>query len=151
MEIRDYIEKIAAGKDLNEMVKLGDMLEDAMLRIKKYDEDEYNEMEVCLYEMVYGKTLTKDMAEDWVENMNPAGKWDFVTTSAVRKQHGVSNIDDVSFFVVMNMLYSDMSDVLGDGEDAESLDLYIQATKDWLHDEDVPDDKLYNYWRYVIN
>lgn len=150
MGVKHYISKIVEGKDLDEMVKLSDMLEEAMMRLKQYDKDGYEDMEICLYEMAYGKVLTKELAEDWVDNMEPASKWDYDTTSTVRKQHNIIDIDEISFYVVMNMLYSDMSDVLGDGNSAESLNSYIQATKDWLHDEDVADDKLYNYWRYVV-
>lgn len=135
---------------MNEMIKLGDMLEDTLLKLKKYDEDTYEDMEICLYEMAYGKTLTREMADEWVDSMNPPSKWDFTTTSAVRKQHGITDIDEISFYVVMNMLHSDMSNVLGTGDDAESLNKYIQATKDWLKDEDAAEDKLYNYWRYVV-
>lgn len=68
---------------------------------------------------------------------------------AVKKQYGLTAIDDVSFYVVMNMLYSDMSNVLGSGDDTESVSRYVQATRDWLNDEDVGKDKLYNYWKYV--
>jgi len=149
MKIREYIKKIAEGKDLDEMVKLGEMLEDTLVKLKRYDEDDYDNMEICLYEMAYGKTLTMDMAEDWVTDMEPSSKWDYATTSAVRKQYGVADVDEISFYVVMNMLYSDMSDVLGSGDDVESVKLYIQATRDWLNDEDAVEDKLYNYWKYI--
>ena len=78
-------------------------------------------------------------------------KWDYGTTSAVKKQYGITNIDDTSFYVVMNMLYSDMNNILGTGDDAESLKKYVNATIDWLNDEDIGKDKLYNYWKYVAN
>ena len=150
MKVREYISKIAEGKDIEEMEQLGDVLEDTLLKLKRYDEDEYEDMEICLYEMAYGKTLTREMADEWVESMEPTYKWDFATTSTVRKQHNVADIDDISFYVVMNMLHSDMADVLGTGDDVESINTYIQATRDWLKDEDVAEDKLYNYWRYVV-
>ena len=97
-----------------------------------------------------GKVLTKDMAEEWVKSMKPMAKWDYNTTSAVKKQYGINDIDDTCFYVVMNMLYSDMSNLLGNGDTPESLNNYIEATKDWLHDEDVSKNKLYDYWKYVV-
>ena len=50
----------------------------------------------------------------------------------------------------MNMLYSDMSNVLGTGDTEESLRKYIEATRDWLNDPDAEECKLYNYWKYVV-
>lgn len=70
-------------------------------------------------------------------------------TNAVLKQYGL-NIDPIQFYVVMNMLYSDMKNVLGSGDDEESLEKYVEATKDWLNDDDVGKDKLYDYYKYVI-
>ena len=150
MKIRDYIIKIVDNQNPEDMEKLGDILEDAITMLEKYNRAEYKRYKMCLYEMAYGKTLTKEVAEEWVKEMNPPGKWDFETTSAVRKQNNIIDIDEVSFYTVMNMLYSDMSNVLGEGDNASSLGAYVQATKDWLQDEDAADDKLYHYWRYVI-
>lgn len=72
----------------------------------------------------------------------------------------VSNVDEVkntltlknTLFVNkgMNMLYSDMKNVLGEGNDEESIKKYIQASKDWLNDEDVGESKLFKYYRYVV-
>ena len=90
------------------------------------------------------------MAEKWVESMTPPYKWSYETTNRVREQKGITDIDDISFYVVMNMLYSDMSDVLGSGDDDISLNTYIEATRDWLDDIDAEENKLYRYWKYVI-
>ena len=149
MKIREYIEKIGEKKNVEDMKKLGDMLTDIIYDMKDSHPEIYEKYKMKLYEMANGKALTKDMAEEWVKGMKPMAKWDFDTTTAVKKQKGINDIDDVSFYVVMNMLYSDMKNVLGDGETEESLDKYIQATKDWLKDEDIGKDKLYDYWRYV--
>ena len=149
MKIREYIEKIGENKKIEDMKKLGDMLTELIYMTKESHPEIYQKYKMCLYEMAYGKVLTKEMAEEWVKSMKPMAKWDFETTSAVKNQYGINNIDDISFYVVMNMLYSDMSNVLGTGDDEESLSNYIQATQDWLNDEDIGKDKLYDYWRYV--
>ena len=149
--IKEYIQTIVDNGKREDMEKLSNMLEDVLYEIKENNHDEYCEYKMELYEMAYGKTLTREEAEKWVNKMVPSGKWPFETTSAVKKQYGITNIDDVSFYVVMNMLYSDMGNVLGTGDDPESLEKYIKATKDWLNDEDVASDKLYNYWKYIAN
>lgn len=149
MKIREYIDKIGEKKNPEDMEKLGDMLADIIYSTKESHPEIYNKYKMCLYEMAYGKMLTKEMAEEWVKDMKPMAKWDYDITTVVKQQRGINDIDDVSFYVVMNMLYSDMKNLLGDGETEESLNNYIQATIDWLKDEDIGKDKLYDYWRYV--
>lgn len=149
-EIREWIDVIGENANPEDMEKLGDILAELICSLKESHPDLYKKYKMCIYEMAYGKVLTREMAEDWVSHMDPPSKWDFDTTSMVKKQHNVNDIDDISFYVVMNMLHSDMSNVLGDGDNASSLMGYIQATKDWLHDKDASDEKLYNYWKYVV-
>ena len=149
MEIREWISKIGENKKIEDMQKLGDMLAELIYMTKDSHPEIYEKYKMCIYEIAFGKVLTKEMAEKWVQEMKPMAKWDYDTTTAVKKQYGITDIDDVSFFVVMNMLYSDLSNVLGNGDTPESLEKYITATKDWLQDSDVDKDKLYNYWRYV--
>ena len=150
MKVREYIKKIGEKRSLEDMIELGDMLAEIICSMKETHPELYEDYKMDLYEMAYGKVLTKEMAEEWVKSMTPSAKWDFDTTTLVKRQRGI-DIDDVSFYSVMNMLYSDMSNVLGDGESEESLSRYIQATKDWLNDSDVAECKLYNYWKYIVN
>ena len=150
MQINSYIEKIVNNGKPEDMEELSEILEDLMYIVKDYDEECYKKYKMKLYEMAYGKVLTKEMAEDWVKDMKPMAKWDYDTTKEVKKQVGITDIDDISFYVVMNMLYSDMKNILGDGDTDESISNYIEATKDWLKDEDVSKNKLYDYWRYVV-
>ena len=59
-----------------------------------------------------------------------------------------------SFFVIINMMYSDMGKILGTGNDNETLIKYIEASQNWYFDEDTintQEAKLYNYWKYVVN
>lgn len=150
MKVREYIQKIGENKKAEDMEKLGDMLADIIYLTKESHPEIYEEYKMELYEMANGKVLTKEKAEEWVKNMKPMAKWDYDTTVAVKNQRGINDIDDISFYVVMNMLYSDMGNLLGDGDSEESIDTYIEATKDWINDEDIGKDKLYNYWKYVV-
>lgn len=152
MKIREYIKKIVENKKIEDMSKLGDMLADIIYSMKEGHPEAYEKYKMELYTMAYGKTLTREMADEWVDNMKPRAKWDYDTTSTVRRQYGINDIDDISFYVVMNMLQSDLSNVLGESDSQEGVRKYVQATRDWLKDEDVksPNEKLYNYWRYII-
>jgi predicted NodU family carbamoyl transferase len=150
MKIREYIEKIVDNNNLEDMEKLGDMLEDILLELKKRYPEEYHKYKMCLHEIAYGKVITREMAEAWVSSMDPAGKWDYKTTSSVRTQYGITDIEEIPFYIVMNMLYSDMRNVLGNGDTNESLTKYIQATRDWLGDPDASKDKLYDYKKYIV-
>ena len=150
MEIREWISKIGENKKIEDMQKLGDMLAEIIYMTKDSHPEIYEKYKMCIYEIAFGKVLTKEMAEKWVQEMKPMAKWDYDTTTAVKKQYWITDINDISFYVVINMLYSDLSNVLGNGDTPESLEKYITATKDWLKDPDVASDKLYNYWRYVV-
>lgn len=146
----DY-EKIFRSGDSQKMNFLANMMEDGMNRLKRYDKDSYNTYKMEVYELANGKSLTPEMAKKWVESMSPGGKWTMEQTNEIKRKHGITNISDVSFYAVMNMLYSDMRNILGDGESEESCEKYVKATKDWLEDPDGAEDKLYKYWKYMRN
>lgn len=145
----EYLETIIKKGNNEDMVELAKVFDKAMDYIKESDTEKYEKLEMKMHEIVYGKVITEDMAKEWVSSMRPVAKWTMEDTNAVIKQYGL-NIDPIQFYVVMNMLYSDMKNVLGSGDDEESLEKYVEATKDWLNDDDVGKDKLYDYYKYVI-
>ena len=85
MQINSYIEKIVNNGKPEDMEELSEILEDLMYIVKDYDEECYKKYKMKLYEMAYGKVLTKEMAEDWVKDMKPMAKWDYDTTTEVKK------------------------------------------------------------------
>lgn len=132
------------------MEVLGKVFDKAMSHMKKCDPEYYKKLEMKLYEAVNGKVINEEMAEEWIMKMKPRAKWTMEETNSVRDTYKISDISQLDFYIVMNMLYSDMKNLLGSGEDEESLKKYVEATKDWLSDEDVGKDKLYNYYKYVV-
>lgn len=147
MKIKEYVKRIVDNGKPEDMERLSDMLDETIIKLKIYDEKCYDEYKMDLYEMAYGKKITLDMADSWVKAMTPRAKWAKEETDQVLSPYGINLIDG---YVVMNMLYSDMKNVLGTGDDEESLNRYIQATQDWLNDSDADEDKLYNYYKYII-
>lgn len=145
----EYLEEIVKKGSNDDMVALAKVFDKAMDYIKETDSEKYDKLEMKMHEIVYGKVITEEMAKEWVESMRPLAKWTMEETTNILKSSGL-NIDPIQFYVVMNMLSSDMKDVLGSGDDEESIEKYVEATKDWLNDGDVSSDKLYNYYKYVV-
>lgn len=152
MKIREYIEKIGENRNIEDMQKLGDMLAEIIYKTKESHPELYEKYKTKLYVMAYGKVLTDDMKREWVEEMKPKAKWTEEEVKAVVSQYGVK-VPYMSAYVIINMLYSDMKSVFGDGDNEESLQRYLQGTNDWYFDEDAKvdgEEKLFNYKMYVV-
>ena len=152
MDIEEYIEKIVDNGKIEDMQELSDMLEDTMEIIKDYDKECYEDFEMKLYEMAYGKKLTDNMKREWVKKMRPMSKWTEEEVKNIVSQYGFE-VPYMSAFVILNMLYSDMKSAFGDGNDEESLKRYLRGTSDWYFDEDAKvdgEEKLFNYKMYIV-
>lgn len=86
--------------------------------------------------------LDRQTAEEWVSQMSKpdktgakGGKWTYDQTTQLLKDKNL-DLDPVTFFVVMNMLYSDYGKTLVK-HGMNNVDLYIDMAKDWIEDDDV--------------
>ena len=152
MDIEEYIERIVDNGKIEDMQTLSELLEDTMEIIKDYDEKCYEDFEMKLYEMAYGKKLTDNMKREWVKKMRPMSKWTEEEVKNIVSQYGFE-VPYMSAFVILNMLYSDMKSAFGDGNDEESLKRYLRGTSDWYFDEDAKvdgEEKLFNYKMYIV-
>lgn len=152
MKIREYISKIGENKKIEDMQKLGDMLADIIYDMKESHHELYEKYKMELYIMANGRVLTDDMKREWVKEMKPMAKWTEEEVKSVVSQYGIK-VPYMSAYVILNMLYSDMKNALGSGDDEESLKIYLQATNDWYFDEDSKvdgEEKLFNYKFYVV-
>ena len=144
--MREYIQKIVDGGDINEMKELSNMLMELMYEVKKTDEKLYHKYKMELYEMAYGKKLNEEMAEHIVENMKPVGmKWTMEQTTDVKNKYGLADIDSVDFYVVMNSAYNDYHDLF-----QENLDMYVKYATDFIKDEDAISDKVFVYFTTIV-
>lgn len=153
MDIENIINEIVDSGNVEHMHNLSDILEDILEIIKQYDEECYKKYEMELYEMAYGKKLTDKIKTEWVQNLQPSAKWNIEEIEEIYSRYGIE-MPLYSFFVIMNMMYSDMEKILGTGNDNDSLIRYIQASHNWYYDEDAintQESKLYNYWKYIVN
>lgn len=153
MDIENIIREIVDSGNVEHMHNLSDILEDTLEIIKQYDEECYKKYEMELYEMAYGKKLTDKIKTEWVQNLQPSAKWNIEEIEEIYSRYGIE-MPLYSFFVIMNMMYSDMEKILGTGNDNDSLIRYIQTSHNWYYDEDATntqESKLYNYWKYIVN
>lgn len=142
MEIKKYIDKIVEnGKD-EDMEKLSEMLVEITCKMKELHYDKYKYYKMCLYELAYGKTISDEMREEIVEKIGE--HWTLAETETVRSKYGYSDILPNEFNVVMNMAYSDYSDVFGD-----NLDLYAKFSKAFIKDDDAKEGKVYIYFNQI--
>lgn len=143
--IKKYIEKIVENGKQEDMEKLSDMLVEIIYSMKEPHYDKYEHYKMCLYELAEGKMLNEDMANKWVESMKPFGKkWDMEDTNNAMDSLGYQD-NRIDFFVTANMMYNDYYDLVKDNEE-----LALKMAHNWLNDVDSGDNKLYNYWKYVI-
>ena len=142
MDIEDYIEKIVYNSKQEDMERLSEILDDLMEIVKQYDENCYKEYAIELYKMAYGNHLNREISEEIVKEMRPAGmRWSFDETRNIQNQRGLNDIPEEDFFTVINSAYNDYKNLFG--EDVES---YVRFTIDFIEDEDAKPDKVTNYF-----
>lgn len=139
------IKSIIDSNDISKLKNLAYETIDILDCLEELDEESYAKHELNIYEIQNGKKISEEIAIDWVENMKPYGmKWTLEeTTRAMRDKNW--NLDPIDFFVVANMMFNDYNDIVLD-----DVDLALNMAKDWLKDTDVKENKLYNYYKYVV-
>ena len=142
-----YINEIIKSNDNKKMIELKNIYEETITYLKEKDPEKYEEIECSLYEIVEGKKLTKEKAIEWVDNMKPSPKW---SIEDIEKLQSLKRIDIslVDLYVLMNMMYTDYLDVIG--EDDEK---YLKMSLDWYNDKDTKktgSEKLYCYYKNIV-
>lgn len=142
MKIKKYIEKIVENNKQEDMEKLSDILSEIIYKMKEPHYDKYKHYKMCLYEMAYGKVISDEMREEIVEKIGE--HWTLEETENVRNEYGYTDILPNEFNVVMNMAYSDYSEVFGD-----ELDLYAKFSKAFIMDDDAKEGKVFIYFNEI--
>lgn len=89
--------------------------------------------------------ISDECANDWVHDMKPVGlHWTKEETTNAMRSMGY-NMNENDFYVVANMMYNDYYDIVKDDES-----MALKMAYDWLNDTDANDDKLYDYWQYIV-
>ena len=149
MEFKDCfegcIDQIIQNNDISQMQELSEMLKESVDLIQSYDEEFYKDITMRIYEMAYGKTLSKELAENIVDKMKPYGeRWTIEETSQFQNQNGLNHIRTVDFYIVLNSAYNDFRDVFGD-----EITNYINYVLDFIQDEDAKEGKVFLYYTTI--
>ena len=137
-----YIKQLDLSEHEEEVKEILDML---LCDTREKNMGLYKHIEGEMYEMVYGKKISEEMAKKWVEHMKDVGMyWNLNETTNAMHDLGY-NHDKIDFFVVANMMKNDYEDLTKDNDA-----LALKLANDWLNDEDAKDHKLYEYWKYII-
>ena len=147
--MEEYIEKIIAQGNDEDMHCLRKMLIKSLHEVKEHNPDMYKDFEMKLYVLANGEVLTDEVKEEWVEHMEPKAKWTKAEVESVVATRGIQ-IPVSSAYVIMNMLYSDFKDVLGSGDD-ETLNNYVNAMKLWYYDVDAEHSEEHKLFKYYYN
>lgn len=142
--IKEYLTKIVEDGDKMEMHELSKMLDEVICKMREYDYDLFCKYKMKLYEMANGKVLTLEMAEEWVKNMKPMGHYTKEETDKMIRERNLS-VNDIDFYVAVNMMCSDYGKIFGD-----DINKYIEMAMAFLNDEDSKPDKIYLYWKDIV-
>lgn len=141
-----YLKSIIEKGSKEDMEKLGEMFNKSIDHLKECDPELYNKMEIKLYTLVNGKTFNEEMARDIINDMRPYGmKWSLEESKQVQSQYGLTNINDMDFWVVINSAYNDYKNIFDD-----NIEMYAMFTKDFIMDEDASKDKVWNYFCEIV-
>lgn len=105
-------------------------------------------------EYEHKKEFTDKDAKDWVSHMRSSdgaagGHWNWEQCMQVKKEHNLM-CSDAEVYAVMNMLYSDYGHVFAK-HNVNTIDMYVDMLKAWVHDEDAPKNKTMLYYEEVID
>lgn len=144
-KVKEYISKIVDKGSPADMHKLSCILEDLIDDMKEEHYDKYCEYKVKLYEILNGEKLTDELSKKWVAHMEPAGEhWTMEETTNAKNALMYSDVNNLDFYVVANMMYNDYYDIVKDDET-----LALRLARDWLKDTDAKDNKLYEYYKHI--
>lgn len=139
----DYIDKIISSDDRAKMEELRTIYKETLDYIKATDLQKYREIECSLYEIVEGKKLNEEKAKRWVSEMKPSAKWSIEDVKGIK-----TDIPLIDFYVLMNMMYTDYSDIFG-----EDIETYVKLSEAWYYDKDTnkkESEKLYCYGKNIV-
>ena len=146
MTISELFEKMKTATD-EQNDKALEVFNEIMLAVKRAYPLPYKRYSEKLDE-IYSEHehLTKEEAMEYVDLMrNKDGSvgphWTFEQVNSYMKSHNeYANLDPYSFYVALNMMYSDYY------SPNKTTDTYAMLAKDFLVDKDAPKDKLKRYF-----
>ena len=99
-------------------------------------------------------SLNEEEAKEWADKMENADgtagpHWRIEQTEQVRNQRGIS-CNPIEFWITINMIYSDYSNVFKIYGVREKIFLYADMAQAFLQDKDANPEKLKLYFEYIV-
>lgn len=128
------------------MKKFFDAMVEAIEGMKKKDKNAYYASYFTVHESIFGKHFSEELAKKAVSKMENADgttgeHWSLQQTNSLATSNDVT-YNKYDFYYVMNMLYSDFCEILGNDTNA-----YFKMAKAYMDDPDAPKDKAYCLWK----
>lgn len=146
-EIKHYVHQLERYPEKE--MKAKEIICDALEHMKEHCADTFWKTVTALHMLVYGAHFdesTAKMAVDRMENVDGTHgeHWTKEETDKLAAQYGIDQRCD--FYYAMNMLYSDLSKVVGDKPTT-----YAEMAKAlYFDDPDAPDGKLFRQWAALM-
>lgn len=141
---KKMLEEMKKRSSKEDLICAIDLLDMALDTIKETDEEFYEHLETKLYEALYGKVLSEDMARKIIQKMRPFGmKWTLEETTDILKSHNW-NLPHIDFWVVMNSAYNDYRELFD-----EDIEEYAKYAKLFIKDDDAKEGKVYTYFSNI--
>lgn len=142
---KKYMEEIIKSGNKESMECLAHVFDVAMEHLEECDHELYEKLEMKLYVAINGEKLDEKMAEKIIMEMQPYHmRWSLEQTKQVQKDKGLSNIDSIDFWIVMNMAANDYSALFG-----EDIQKYVEFTKLFIEDPDAKEGKVFRYFTSI--
>lgn len=135
-------------KGIEVMEKTVDVFDKHLEDLKEAHPDLYKKLENKLYIAAYGYHFNEEMLKEALSTMindddSKSPKWKISDTTQVARNSGISfsKFNEYDWNYVMNMIYSDYCEVLGD-----NVMSYVKMANKFLNDKDAPDGKALRYY-----
>lgn len=141
---------LAIKDDPEKMKSFYDEVIESVEEMKSTNPKAYKKAMLEIHESIFGEHFDEDMALKAVAGMkNVDGTtgehWTLEQTTSVLKQHDLG-YNPYDFYYLMNMLYSDFSNVLG-----TDVGIYLKMAMAYIDDPDAEEGKVFEIWesRYM--
>ena len=132
-----------------QMEQMRKILADAVVKLKQFSPEDYNNIEFDLHKIAHNGHLGEDLAKEWVDCMenkdgSQGAHWSWDQVIQVNRDKKISE-DDSDNYAILNMMYSDYYNPKFDAN------TYIELAKDWFNDPDGSKCKTLKYYYYIIH
>lgn len=128
--------------------RIKDLFISVLSMVKEHDHDLYEDIELSLYEDIYGCHFSDWLLEKALNNMEnedgtKGGHWNLEQTNSVARNNNIvfDTFNEYDFCYVMNMIYSDYYGAINN--DTTS---YFKVAKKFLMDKDAKKGKAFYYY-----